>query len=479
MIHFNKFGKETLIYGFGGILSKSIGFILIPVYTRIFTPSDYGTLEMMAVIISFISAILTMGLDSAQSFFFFEQKKYGIQKQKKVITTILQWRIFWGVIVITIASMLSPLLNIYFFEQKLSFIFFITAFLYALFNTVMSQSIEIFRLLYRPWPYVIIGLIHSIISGICILTLVLYFKQGVFGYFAGSFIATLLLACLSWLLSKDYIDFSTPTFLMLPKILKFGLPLLPASLAFYAMNTMDRWFIQYFHGAEMLGIYAVGTKFALILAIGVETFRKAWWPLALDSMHKNNGEETFRMIGRLYISIGVCAVTGLTIISPWLIRLITPKEFHSAWPIVGILSWQSLFYGFYLIACAGIWKEKKTYITMYLMTVSAGLNMILNYILVPKFGGIGAAIATSTTYLTWVIITMIISERFWRIQFPYKIFFIHISISMLICIIYMFYQTFSNFWILIFIGFVFIIILFSGLPLKQQKTLLTYFKIRM
>ena len=83
MIHFNKFGKETLIYGFGGILSKSIGFILIPVYTRIFTPSDYGTLEMMAVIISFISAILTMGLDSAQSFFFFEQKKIWHSKTKK------------------------------------------------------------------------------------------------------------------------------------------------------------------------------------------------------------------------------------------------------------------------------------------------------------------------------------------------------------------------------------------------------------
>jgi len=67
-------GKDSLIYGIGGVLAKGIGFFLLPVYTRIFTPADYGTIEMLTVLNSFLGSILVMGMDSAQSFYFFEQK---------------------------------------------------------------------------------------------------------------------------------------------------------------------------------------------------------------------------------------------------------------------------------------------------------------------------------------------------------------------------------------------------------------------
>ena len=63
-------GKDSLIYGIGGTLAKSLSFFLLPVYTSIFSPADYGTIEMLTVISSLLSAILVMGMDSAQSKFF-------------------------------------------------------------------------------------------------------------------------------------------------------------------------------------------------------------------------------------------------------------------------------------------------------------------------------------------------------------------------------------------------------------------------
>ena len=72
---FKQLGKDSIIYGLGGILAKSVSFFMLPIYTRIFSRSDYGTIEMLTVISSFVGAILVMGMDSAQSMYFLRTKK--------------------------------------------------------------------------------------------------------------------------------------------------------------------------------------------------------------------------------------------------------------------------------------------------------------------------------------------------------------------------------------------------------------------
>ena len=69
---FKQLGKDSVIYGIGGIIAKGIGFFLLPVYTRIFSPAEYGTIEMLMVLNQFLGALLVMGMDAAQSFYFFE-----------------------------------------------------------------------------------------------------------------------------------------------------------------------------------------------------------------------------------------------------------------------------------------------------------------------------------------------------------------------------------------------------------------------
>ena len=59
------------------------------------------------------------------------------------------------------------------------------------------------------------------------------------------------------------------------------------------MSTADRWFIQYYHGSDVLGLFAVGAKFSMIITLAVETFRKAWWPIAMEAMHNSDGAEIF------------------------------------------------------------------------------------------------------------------------------------------------------------------------------------------
>lgn len=470
MQRLKQLGKDSLIYGVGAIAAKSVGIFVLPIYTRIFTPADYGTIDMLGLTASLLTAFLVMGMDTAQSFYFFEQKKHGKQAQASVISSILQWRLTAGVAIVILATLGAPFLNIFLFAGELTWQLFALAFSGSLFSCVMGQSVQIFRLLYRPWPYIAITLSHTLLAVTVILTLVLVFDRGIIAFFIGSATASLVVACIGWYLARDYLDFSKWYTSWWPRLIRFGAPLVPAGLAMYGMNTSGRWFLQYYHGPDALGIYAVGARFALLLALVVETFRRAWWPIAMDAMQSEDGEETFRMIARLYMGFGVTGIIALTWLSPWLVQWLTGPLFHSAWPVVGVLCWQSLFYGLYLVASAGLFKAEKTYLNVYLMGGGAIANILLNKILVPPFAGMGAAFATSLTFFMWIVASVVVSERHWRVGFQFGIFAAQVLFgAAIVAWLIIFRETFSPVVRIAVVSMSSLLLLFFSVDRKQRS----------
>jgi len=430
---FKQLGKDSIVYGMGGIIAKGIGFFLLPVYTRIFPPADYGTIEMLTVLNSFLGSILVMGMDSAQSFYFFEQKKNGTQAQGRMVSAILQWRITWGAGIVLAATLLSPFLNKVFFDGQLSWEYFAIAFAGSLFAQLMSQSAEVFRLLYRPWSYISITLGQTLGSAAIAITLIIGFEFGIIGFFIGMLSGSIIAAILGWWLIRKYLDWSKWHRDWWPSLIKFGAPLVPAGLAMYVLNTSDRWFISHYCGQSALGLYAVGAKFAMLIAMAVTTFRQAWWPVAMDAMHSKDGPSLYRTIARFYLGAGTACVVIMTAISPYLVQWFTAPAYAKAYPVVGVLAWYSIFYGFYLISAAGIWKVEKTAWAPILMGSAALLNIGLDAWLVPQYGGLGAAIATSVSFFVWNVLTLIVSERFWCVGYHYGIMATQLGIGIMTC----------------------------------------------
>jgi O-antigen/teichoic acid export membrane protein len=408
--------SDAFVYGVGGVFAKSIGFFLLPIYTRVFNPEDYGDIEMLSVIASYVGLCFAMGMDSAQSMYFFKVRQEGVSAQARIVTAVLQWRLLFGSAIVLLSTLLAPILNTLFFSGRLNWEHFAVAFLSILFSQLMSQSAEVLRLLYKPWAYLGITLSQSMLIAGFVLGLVIILDQGIFGYFLGAVLGSFLTAIFGWYRVREYLDFSKPCWNLWPQLLRFGAPFVPAGVGIYFMSTADRWFIQYYHSSGELGNYAVAAKFVLLLSFAVETFRQAWWPVSLDAMHSEDGPNTFRTIARLYMGCACAGIVLLTFLSPWLVTTLTGPAYHDSWPIVGILAWQSVFYGFFLISSAGIWKAEKTYLNLHIMAGPAILGLILNWILVPAYGAIGAALATSSTYFMWAMASLIVSERLWCIR---------------------------------------------------------------
>lgn len=414
--------RDAAIYGIGNIFAKAISFLTIPIYTRIFSPTEFGLLEIVLVLNGVYGAIILLGLDSAQSLYFNKYKNKGIKAQREIITSILQLRVIWGILITLMVGITLPFwvasLNI----DDLSLRYIIFALFGTFLSQISSQSIEILRLVFRPFLCVAISTLQSLISVGCILLFVLKYEYGISGFLLGSFIGACAFVFIAWSLNFKFLDLSKIHSTHWNVLIKFGIPLIPEALILHGMLIMDRIFLQNYQGAAAVGVYAIAIRFSVILAACSEVFRKAWWPYALKYMYEPNGQQKFKFVARLYVNLMCAFILLITLLSPLIVKYFVGNEYSMAKYIIGILCWQPFFYGLILVLSAGVWKTEKTNYNFYLTGIALVIGLILNYCLVPTYALVGASIATAVTYFIWTVLTLIVSERLWRVEYPiYKI----------------------------------------------------------
>jgi O-antigen/teichoic acid export membrane protein len=442
-----RLGSDSMVYGLGGIAARAIGVVMLPIYTRILAPADYGDIEMLAVLGAFFGAFLSTGMEAAQSFYFFEQKVHGVEAQARVVSAIAQWRLSWGLVLVGVATSLTPLLNRTFFDGRLAWYYFALIFFSNWVVQFVAQATDVFRLTHRPWSYLAITLTSTLASTSTAILFVAVLRWGVLGFVIGSAVGASAAAIVGWWKIREYMRFSTWHREWWPRILKFGTPLLPGALAMYVLNTSDRWFISYFHGPEPLGIFAVGARFAGVISIAVVTFRKAWSPIAMESLQSDDGPQLLRFMARAYLGVTAIGIIILTVAAPWLVRLLTAPAYHDAYAVVGILAWPAALYGLFSIVSAGTWKKEKTFWLPLAMGAGALTTVLLSLILVPKYGAIGAAVAHAVAFLVWNGLTVVMSERLWPVGHSLGVFALQVAIgAMATGAIIWLYRSSSSLW---------------------------------
>ena len=418
--------SDSFIYGFGSIVIKAIAFFTLPIYTRLFTPEEFGILEMFNTIAGMLSIFMTMGLDSAQSFYFMEAKNNGGRSITDITASIFQLRIIVGLIVVFLSIVFSYFIIKFTFQVSLpSYYLWIVA-ISTFFGTLVSQSLEVFRLIYKPWRYIALSFLQTVFGVAFILFFVYFYDGGIRGYLLGVCCGSLFTMVIGWHTSRSYTYWGKLDLELFKKFIKFGLPLLPSGLMIWIMSASDRWFVSNILGNYEVGIYAIGAKIALIITIVIETFRKAWWPIAMDMLHKDDSQVFFKSISLCYVAVGSLSAVLLTILSPYLVKILADDRYFHSWKLIGILCWGNIFYGFYLLSFIGIFKAKKTYISTYIYSISAFLNIILDYVLIKYYGVFGVALATSFSVLAANIMGVIVSNKYYKIdwQWFWYIFFI-------------------------------------------------------
>lgn len=413
-----KLASESLIYGLSTVITKFIGIFLVPLYTRIFNPEDYGIISLISTTMSVVFSFVVLALDSAASRWYWDTEE---ESDRKITLACWIWCQFSVscIFAIFLFTLADPLGNWITGRNDIGFYIRLNAGILLL-STFSTVAINWLRMQRRPITTMMYTLLTNLVTLGLSVWLVLELKWGLKGVYIASTLGQLFSTFVAIGLLRNWLNPFYLRWLRLKEMLHYGLPLMPAALSFWIVNLSDRYFVQAYASTREVGLYHIGNSLAAMIALITTAFQLAWEPFAMSIYKQAESKTIFNIAFITYISITAVLSTALSVLTPELIRFFTTNEYAGASSVVSFLSFGYIMAGLYYIASTGATIMKKTQVIGIAILLAAVLNIILNFLLVPSLGKIGAAIATLISQTTVCIYLFYKSQILYYIPYDFK-----------------------------------------------------------
>ena len=429
--------KKILSFSIGPIGAAGLGLITVPIVTWLFSAESIGKMSLVLVIASFFNLFFTLGLDQAYVREYYEVK----DKPLLLKMTFFPGFIALSIVLIILCFFSSYLISFTFPTEKkdvfiITILYFITVFLNRFVGlTLRMQGKALAYSFCQLFPKLLLIFILIIYVS---LSINLVFKYLLIANFISLSTITFIYVWINrqeWRLAlKSTIDRKE-----LKSMLKFGSPLILASLSFWGMTSLDRLFLRFYAGFDELGVYTVAVSFAGIAMILQSVFSTIWSPIVYKWVAE--GEDLTRVFTVTeWMAIIVCLFFSLAGLFSWVIPLLLPEEFESVQYLFVICLAYPLFYTLSETTVVGINITKKTRYAMYAGLIALFVNILLNFILVPIFESKGAAISTAVSFWIFFICRTEFSCYVWLSFTRYKVY-MATSFILLMLILFVFYAA--------------------------------------
>ena len=400
------FLENFLIYGFGGIISKLVPLVMVPIVTRLMPNSSYfGISDMSNTVVSFGSSLAVMGMYDAMYRMFFEKNDEDYQKE--ICSTTLIFTLMTSAVIFLIMLVLRDFIADKFFgDTKYTYLVYITAIatLVGATNNIicaptrMQNKRKVFVVMNALSPLVSYGVsIPLLLTGHYIIALPV---AGVISGFSCEVIF--------WILNKEWFNFKKFRIEYLKPLLWIAIPLLPNFLIYWIFSSSDKLMITNLIGTAATGVYSVGGKLGNASQLIYTAFAGGWQFFAFSTMkEKDQVKSNSQIFEYLGIISFVCAM-GIFIICKPLYELLFTGEYVVGYIISPYLFLAPLLQMLFQVACNQFLVIKKTWPNIFILSTGAIVNIVLNLFLIPKIGIEGAAIATLVGYVVSDIIVVIV-----------------------------------------------------------------------
>jgi O-antigen/teichoic acid export membrane protein len=406
--------KDSFIYGLERYLAAFAGVFLVPVYTRIFAPDDYGVIEIISTIISMVFSFAVLGLDSALAFYFYDAKNEG--ERRILSSSSFIFRLGFIVLLVVILFAAAGPVSGWFLKSSGDAVYLKIAFLTLPFTVITNFCLDLLRFRLKPLQYSIVSL-GITLTGICLsVYLVVFLRWGFYGVFGAQVITGCIFAMVSLWMNRQHVSFAFSTDAM-KKMLKYGLPLVPAGASLWITSFSDRFFITHYCSLHEVGLYSIGYKLSMLLSLVTAAFQMAWGPFAFSIKDEPDARDFYAAVLTYYYGITTFCALILSVFSREILLVFTTDAYADGYRVVGILVFSVIFTGVYYIFAIGVNLTRKTAHIGWTNGVAAGLNVILNVILVPRYGIIGAAVSGLSAQLVSAGLLYFISQRVFPVQY--------------------------------------------------------------
>ena len=411
--------KNISIYSLGNILLTGISFILLPLYTRILSPSDYGQLELLYLIAGILVILFGFNISTGYSRIYFIDK--DIKSRRTLFMTGQAFNIICSVVFVLILFynidyFSSLILD---FDQGKYFLKLITV--ATILDVLTFIPINNLRVRNKAWSYIQVSILTLVSTVLLTIYFIAFIDLGVvgvlYGKILGSLISLIYLFYLTW--SEFHLQISKT---MLLSMLSFSIFLIPSNLSSLILNMSNRFFLSEYQNLEDVGLFSLGVKISAVIPLLItEPVKNAFLPYIFDIADQpNKCKALLSDFLRIFFAGVSIFVLTISIFASDLVAIMAADSFKGSSNVVFIMSFSNLLLGTAAIVVLAIHITQKTWIVTIIWVLSSILNIILNILLIPIYSKMGAAYATLLS-ISFILIFYIISARMvFPLIIPYK-----------------------------------------------------------
>jgi O-antigen/teichoic acid export membrane protein len=399
-------------YTAASILSKLIAVALLPLYTRYLTTADYGAAEVMFAAVVSASIVVRLGLIEAVLRFYYKDDEDPGEVVASTFAGLFWFATIGALVALPFAQPLSEaLLN----EPATDLARISIGGLWAL--TMFEYMLTLFRLEERARAFFVTTLLNVLAAIALTVVLVVGAGEGARGLLIGSYAtgAVTVVALIALQQRQLSLRFNRA---LLRRLLRFGLPTMPAEVSLYLLNFVDRIIIVRSAGLAAAGLYSLAVKFAQAVNVLVRGFQLAWPPLAYSIRDDDDARRAYATIVSLFVAGCAFVVTGMWLFARWFPRLLAAPAFFDSYEAIGLISVAVTLYALYLVMVVILGRTGRTEFNFPAAIGALITNVVLNLLLVPPLGIVGAGLALVASYLVVLVLMYGFTQRLFPV--PYE-----------------------------------------------------------
>lgn len=412
-----RLASGSVVYGIGGILQRFIGLLLLPFFTRALTPEDYGVIALIGLLTVALTGVFNLGTTNSMGVLYYAQRDKG--KRPTIIWTNATLVLLNSLFMTTILFAAAPAVSRLMFEDEAHAGLLRLSILGLALTTLSEPFLAYLRMEEKAKRYVTLTLLGTGLAVALSVFFVFGLRLGVTGMILAGPVAQGILLVLALLLIGRHLPFAINTKLFAP-LARVGFPSIFGLFAFLLIDYVDRQMLQRMAGIDELGIYSVGYSFGMVLLVVVGAFGTAWPPFFMSFMDRR-AESTivFGKVFKYYVLVfGMLSVMFFAAAKPIALLFVAPA-FHDAYVVIGMVAAGYALKGCYQILLPGLYFERKLYLQSGIEWLGAIVNILLNLLLIPRFGIVGAAAATLISYLSLVVAAWVVGRRYLTVQYDW------------------------------------------------------------
>ena len=459
--------KQFLIIGSGTLITMIISVITTPILTRIMNPESYGLFSLFKTYSLIGVMVMSLGLDQSLVRFYYNENNIDYKRN------LIRQCTFLPIIVTLLISM--GIIGLAFFNIiNYGLCTVIILCIYTFFQILNRMSVLVVRLEYNAKTYSILRILEKLSFLIFVILLLIIMK-------GREFIASSIAITLSVALSSifgiffqkenwNFKEIKNKKEIWNLNLLKYGLPFVLSNGISELFMAADKLSLNIYCSYSEIGVYSSAVNLVNIFAILQQVFNTLWAPMSIEHYEKDNDDRVFYQKANQYITIIMFAFGFTVLLFKDLFALILGNKYREAANILPFLIFNPIMYTISETTVQGIVFFKKSNLQVIIATITCLLNFGGNFILIPLIGCKGAAISTGISYIVFMLLRTIFSNKYYYIDFKLKKLFIITIAAIAFC----FYNTFFKFS---FINIIFYCICMIILILVYKNSLLELWNI--